>query len=149
TPSKNPTRTDVILPMREPYMSQIVSGAKTHEFRKYALKPTIQRIWFYRAAPHSSIEYVCEIEPARTRNPGDEPLEEIGLGNREFNTRHKDWEGYGFAYKILSVYQLEKVITLEMLKGEYGMGGAPRGLVYLPEGMGEIDWRGSKKLLPE
>jgi len=105
-----PIHYDVILPMREPYMQQIVTGEKTYEFRKYCLKPSIERIWFYRTAPHSSIEYICEILPARTRNPGDHAIKEDGLGNREFHTRHKDWEGYDFAYKILSVWKIEKPV---------------------------------------
>ncbi|KAJ6004739.1 hypothetical protein N7540_012538 [Penicillium herquei] len=91
---------DVILPMRDPYMTQIIEGVKNHEFRKYRLKVSVQRIWFYRTAPHSSITHVCEILPARTRNPDDAPLEEDGLGNLEFNQRHKDWDGYDFPIRL-------------------------------------------------
>ncbi|EPE31321.1 PUA [Glarea lozoyensis ATCC 20868] len=97
------TQADVILPMREPYMQQIVNGEKNYEFRKYRLKASVKRIWFYSTAPQSSIEYVCEILPAKTRNAGDLALEEDGLGNKEFNERHKDWEGYDFAYEVTSV----------------------------------------------
>jgi predicted transcriptional regulator len=122
-------------------MQQIVQGTKTYEFRKYRLKPSIKRIWFYRTAPHSSIEYVCEILPAATRNPGDAPLEENGLGNREFNARHTDWDGYDYAYKILSVYHLERPITLSRLKKEYGVGSAPRGPVYVPVSLAkDLKW---------
>lgn len=60
--------------MREPYMHQIATGSKTFEFRKYPFPRSVQRIWFYRTAPHSSIAHVCEISPARTRRPGDPPL---------------------------------------------------------------------------
>ncbi|KAF2813385.1 uncharacterized protein BDZ99DRAFT_349449, partial [Mytilinidion resinicola] len=132
---------DVILAIQEPYMNQIVDGSKTYEFRKYLLKTTIERIWFYRISPHSSIEYVCEIEPARTRMPGDEPLPEDGLGNLEYNTRHKDYDGYDYAYKIKSVYHLETPITLDDLKNEHGITAAPRGLIYAPKSMTDIDWR--------
>ena len=125
--------TDVILAMQEPYMTQITSGQKTHEFRKYRLAPSVKRIWFYRTAPYSSIAHICEILPAETRNVGDAPLEENGLGNREFNTRDKDWEGYDFAYEILSVYEIEEPILLKDLMGRYGMKAAPRGFVYLPK----------------
>lgn len=140
--------TDVILAMQEPYMQQIVDGKKNYEFRKYRLKPSVKRIWFYRTAPYSSIEYICEIEPAATRDPGDPLLDEEGLGNKEFNTRHEDWDGYDFAYKILSVYQLEKPITLKDLKTDHGMGSAPRGMVYTPQSLMKlVDWRTQKKLL--
>lgn len=32
---------DVILPMQDPYMSQIINGTKNYEFRKYCLKPGV------------------------------------------------------------------------------------------------------------
>jgi hypothetical protein len=139
-------RADVILAMQEPYMQQIISGEKTYEFRKYRLNKSVKRIWFYRTAPYSSLDYVCEILPARTRDPGDEPLEEDGLGNNEFNTRHKDWENYDFAYKILSVYEL-KSIPLSDLETVYGLKGVPRRVVYVPDMLLKaIDWRSQTKL---
>ena len=112
-------------------MSQIVNGTKNHEFRKYRLKPSVKRICFYRTAPHSALNHICEMLPARTRNPGDGPLQENGAGNAEFNNRHKDWDGYDFAYKIVSVYELRKPISLAALRSEFGFKSAPRGLVYL------------------
>ncbi|KAJ5716020.1 uncharacterized protein N7483_013201 [Penicillium malachiteum] len=83
-PSMRSIFSDVILPMRDPYMTQIIKGVKNYEFRKYRLKASVKRIWLYRTAPHSSITRVCEILPARTRNPGDLPLEKDGLGDSEF-----------------------------------------------------------------
>ena len=114
-------------------MTQIVEGHKNYEFRKYCLKPSVKRIWFYRTAPHSSIAHICEILPARARDAGDPPLEENRLGNREFNIKAKDYEGYDFAYKILSVYEIEKPLLLEDMMNQYGMKAAPRGMVYLPK----------------
>jgi len=76
------------------------------------------------------------------------PLEEDGIGNREFNTRHKDWEGYNFAYKILSVYKIENPITLNDLKNNHGMSSAPRGLVYAPSSLLEsVEWQNQRKLI--
>lgn len=142
------TKSDIILPMRDPYMGQIVDGSKNYEFRKYRLKPSIRRIWFYRTAPHSSITHVCEILPAHTRNPGDAALEENGLGNAEFNSRHPDWDGYDFAYKILSVWELIEPIPLATMRSTYGFRSAPRGLVYLPKQVEEqVSWSRQKKIL--
>ena len=133
--------TDVILPMQDPYMQQIINGTKNYEFRKYCLKHSVRRIWFYRTAPHSAITHVCEILPAQTRNPGDPPLEESGLGNVEFNSRHTDWNGYDYAYKILSVYELRKPVRLAEMRAVYGFKSAPRSLVYMPQPMGmRITW---------
>ncbi|KAF2495854.1 hypothetical protein BU16DRAFT_459572 [Lophium mytilinum] len=142
----SPIHRDVILAIQDPYMSQIFDGSKTYEFRKYLITPTVERIWFYRTSPHSSIEYVCEIDPARTRKPGDEPLPEDGLGNFEFNSGHKDWDGYDYAYKINAVCKLKIPIKLEDLKNEHDIKAAPRGLVYAPKSMTDIDWRGSTRI---
>lgn len=140
--------TDVILPMQDPYMDQIIDGTKNYEFRKYRLKTSVKRIWFYRTAPHSSITHVCEILPARTRDAGDCPLEENGLGNEEFNTRHKDYEGYDFAYKIVSVYAIKKPLSLLNIRESHGFKSAPRGLVYLPNSIQrQVDWREQKWVL--
>jgi predicted transcriptional regulator len=141
------TQADAILPMREPYMQQIVNGEKNYEFRKYCLKECVKRIWFYSTAPQSSIEYVCEILPARTRDSYHSVLEEDGLGNKEFNARHKDWDGYDFAYKILSVYKIEKPVTLKDLREQHGMRSAPRGLVYAPLSLiNLVDWQKQSKV---
>jgi predicted transcriptional regulator len=141
------TPADVILPMREPYMQQIVNGEKNYEFRKYCLKASVKRIWFYSTAPQSSIEYICEILPAKTRNPDDLTLEEDGLGNKEFNERHKDWEGYDFAYEVLAVYRIEKPVTLKDLRNDHGIRSAPRGLVYTPPSLVNlVDWQKQRKV---
>jgi hypothetical protein len=128
-------------------MKQIITREKTYEFRKYCLPSSVKRIWFYSTAPQSRIEYVCEILPARTRNPGDAALEEDGVGNREFNTRHEDWEGYDFAYKILSVYRLEHPVTMDVLRNDHGLSSAPKGVVYAPASLLElVEWEKQRKL---
>ncbi|KAJ5137037.1 hypothetical protein N7448_005591 [Penicillium atrosanguineum] len=136
---------DVILAIQDPYMAQIVDGTKNYEFRRYRLKPEVKRIWFYRTAPHSSITHVCETLLAQTRNPNDVPLEEDGLGNAEFNNKHVDWNGFDFAYKMVSVYELLRPISFEMMKETYGFKAAPRGLVYLPKTIRDtVDWKQQK-----
>jgi len=123
---------DAILPMTDGYMQQIVRRDKNYEFRRYEIAPSVKRIWFYLNAPISSIVYICEIDPARTRKPGDDPLPEDGLGNREYNTRHKDWDRFDYAYRVRSVRQLKESIRLKEMKEVYGMKSAPRSLVYVP-----------------
>ncbi|KAJ5790424.1 uncharacterized protein N7518_007435 [Penicillium psychrosexuale] len=132
-----PSHSDVILPMQDPYMTQIADGRKNYEFRKYCLRPSVKRIWFYRTAPHSSITHVCETRSARTRNAGDAPLEENGLGNAEFNNKHKDWDGYDFAYEMVTVRELRRPITLKEMKEKHDFKLAPRGLVYLPKSISD------------
>lgn len=131
--ASKPVREDVILPMTDDYMQQIVRKEKNHEFRKYRIAASVKRIWFYLNAPFSHIAYICEIDPACTRNPGDDPLTEDGLGNKEFNKRHADWKGYDFAYRIRSVYRLEEPISLVAMKEKFSIKSAPRSRVYTPE----------------
>lgn len=129
-------------------MQAIASRKKTYEFRKYRLVASVQRIWFYRTAPHSSIEYVCDMEPARTRDQGDKPLPDDGLGNLEFNARDKEYEGYDFAYRILCVRQMRQPLTLDVLKSTHGMKSAPRGMVYTPQSiLDSVDLENEAELL--
>ena len=153
-PDAGESTTDVVMAIQDPYMDQIINGTKNYEFRKYCLKPDVKRIWFYRNAPHSALTHVCEILPAHTRNPGDTALEgdaaleEDGIGNAEFNSRHKDWDGYDFAYKILSVYELRKPIPLTEMITACGFQAAPRGLLYLPRATEErVLWYRQKLVL--
>lgn len=130
-------------------MQQIVRGEKNYEFRRYLIASSVQRVWFYLNAPLSHIGYICGIDPARTRNAGDSPLTEDGLGNKEFNERHRDWDGYDFAYRIISVYKLRSPIGLQEFKSHYGAKGAPRGLVYVPESiLKDVIWSDQHRLLP-
>jgi predicted transcriptional regulator len=128
---------DVILPMQDPYMIQIVDGRKNYEYRKYRLRLSVKRIWLYRTAPHSSIMHVCETLSAQTRNSGNLPLDKNGLGNCESNTRHKDWDGYDFAYRMVTVRELRQPITLKEMKEKHDSRITPRGLVYLPKSMND------------
>ncbi|KAJ7499402.1 hypothetical protein FB451DRAFT_37216 [Mycena latifolia] len=136
-------RTDAILAMQGNYMDDIVRREKSYEFRKYRLLPSVQRVWFYLTAPRSHLAYVCEIDPARTRAPGDAPLPEDGmLGNAEFNSvRDGEWAGYDYAYRVRSVWRLKEPIGLAVMKERYGIGGAPRGMMYLPEAIAaDVVW---------
>ncbi|KAJ7118888.1 hypothetical protein C8R44DRAFT_185534 [Mycena epipterygia] len=142
-------RTDAVLPMMDDYMEQIVRGEKNYEFRKYRIAPTVERIWFYLNAPLSRIAYVCEIDAAVTRDEGDPKIPEGGLGNKEFNTFHTDWKGYDFAYRVRSVYEILDPISLAKMKSQYGCKGAPRGLIYLPEGIAkDVPWKLQKCVIP-
>jgi predicted transcriptional regulator len=135
--------------LQEDYMQQIVRGEKNYQFRRYLIASSVKRVWLYLNAPFSHIGYICGIDPARTRNVGDSPLTEDGLGNKEFNERHRDWDGYDFAYRIRSVYKLRSPIGLQEFKSHYGAKGAPRGLVYVPENvLKDVIWSDQDRLLP-
>ncbi|KAF6819733.1 hypothetical protein CSOJ01_01140 [Colletotrichum sojae] len=137
--------------MRDPYMQQIIDGTKNYEFRKYNMSG-VERIWFYRSSPHSAMTHVCEVSPAATRNPGDAPLPEDGLGNKEFNERDPEWDGYDFAYRVNSVYEIDapggKGITLAQMKSEFGMKCAPQSRCRLPRSISDqYKWDEQTKIL--
>lgn len=140
-PPKNPT--DVILPMHiDPYIPQILAGTKTHDFRRFRLPPTVRRLWLYLVAPVSAIQYRLVVAPCKTR---DTVLPETGLGNREFNTRAPSYRKYDYAYEIQEVWELDEPIPLGVMRERYGIKGAPRGALYVPEKMiaevGDERWK--------
>jgi predicted transcriptional regulator len=141
------TKTDIILPMSRKggdYMAMIVDRTKTHEFRRVKYPATVQRIWFYETAPVSAITYVCEMALGSARPPSTDASEawklpEGGVGNAEFNAYAPDFEGYDYAYAMLSCRRLRKPVTLAAMRA-YGLG-APRGMVYTPATLMEaVPW---------
>jgi hypothetical protein len=73
---------------------------------------------------------VTEPESWISQKPGDPPLPVTGLGNKEHNDRHPDWDGYDYAYEINTVYELAVPLELKVMKEKYGWNGAPKGMVY-------------------
>nr|XP_031858858.1 uncharacterized protein CI109_005677 [Kwoniella shandongensis]KAA5525930.1 hypothetical protein CI109_005677 [Kwoniella shandongensis] len=135
---------DIILSMAhtptEDYMQQIVQRVKTHEFRKRLYPPSILGIWFYETSPTSSITHICEIGPTHVRSR-DSPLVEDGIGHEGYNAHHPDWKGYDYAYPLVSCWRIKEPISLARMKEHYGLGGAPRGMVYVPRRMkDEVKW---------
>lgn len=75
-------------------------------------------------------------------------MPENGLGNVEFNTRHPDWVGYDYAYKIMAGWELNEPIPLHVMRDKYEFKMAPRGMVYLPKVIeNEIVWDEQIKVL--
>ena len=50
--------TDAILTIKPQWADLIEKREKNHEFRKYELRSTVERIWLYSTAPISAITYV-------------------------------------------------------------------------------------------
>jgi hypothetical protein len=46
-----------------------------------------------------------------------------------------DFEKYDYAYPILSCFRLKEPIGVGRMKEEFGIKIAPRGMIYVPEGM--------------
>lgn len=108
---------DVFVSMHPAHVTNIVSGAKNHEFRNWAFALPVRRIWIYEMKPTSMLKYMAEIGPAK--RPG-ELMDDTGLGNVDFNKKASTWR----AYEILQVYQLADPKHLPELK-ENGWLKAP------------------------
>lgn len=131
SPPESPT--DAVLSMHpDPYIPWILSGTKTHEFRRFRLPTSVRNLWLYTVSPVSAIQYRLVVAPYKSRDTG--VLPESGAGNREFN---RGSSGYQYGYEILEVWELDEPITLAEMRGTYGFRGPPRGVMYLPQRMKE------------
>lgn len=119
---------------KQPYMSQILTGAKTHEFRRYPLPDGMLRVWFYISSPTSALQYICEVTALPKRGSiGWTPLPPSANGeNQRYNERDASMEGFDWAYEIGNVYELREVIGIRKLHTAFGFSNAPRWWMYVP-----------------
>ncbi|KAH6713886.1 hypothetical protein BKA61DRAFT_735464 [Leptodontidium sp. MPI-SDFR-AT-0119] len=108
---------DVFVSIHPSHLTNIISGAKNHEFRNWSFALPVRRIWIYETQPTSMLKYMAEIGPAK--KPG-ELTDANGLGNVDFNGKASTWR----AYEILQVYELANPKPLAQLK-ENGWLKAP------------------------
>ena len=50
--------TDTILTIKPEFAQMIEKREKNHEYRKYELRDTVERLWLYETAPTSALTYV-------------------------------------------------------------------------------------------
>ena len=123
-------KTDIIISIRQPFLDQIASFKKNHEFRGYLLPAVVKRFWIYEPSPVSAVRYVAEV--SNGKRPGE--VEEGGIvRNAEFN---KGLYAVGcFAYEIIKLEELASPVTLAELKSKGWLGGAPQKYCYLKSSM--------------
>ena len=46
---------DVLLSIKPEFMRLIAEKKKNHEYRKYKLRATVQRLWFYETSPTCAV----------------------------------------------------------------------------------------------
>ena len=113
------------------HISNIASGTKNHEYRKYLLPSSIQRVWFYTTAPISEIAFIARISGGKT--PGQVP-ENGGIGNEDFNAGRKV-SSYG--YEILELWRLKEPIGLQLAIQRGYLKGPPQKYVWVSSEMME------------
>ncbi|KAF4949155.1 hypothetical protein FSARC_13573 [Fusarium sarcochroum] len=132
--------TDVLLSIKPVHLANIVSREKNHEYRKYRLKDGVSRLWLYETGGgggRSSITHIAVIPPTTRHEPGSVPTEPFGIGNTEFNDGLKESK---YGYPILELYELINPVTLNEMKTQWGMGGAPMGWQNVGSNLWEDRW---------
>ncbi|KAF4629019.1 hypothetical protein G7Y89_g9128 [Cudoniella acicularis] len=121
-------RTDILISIYPKHVANIVARQKNHEFRKYLIPITVERMWIYETAPISAIRYCAVIDPGR--QPGELAEDDLDdINNRKFNdgeTLKPGGSGSRYAYKISKLYRLGSDFTLEDLKKRGWIKGAPQ-----------------------
>jgi len=98
-------------------MEYIVARTKNHEFRKYLIASTVQRMWLYVSSPDQTLRYVAVISNGKA--PGEIEVED-GMGNAMFNVGEKK-DVAAYAYEIKELYQLRVPLPLLSMQSEYGI----------------------------
>ena len=107
TKKSHPTsKADIVISIKPKFMNLIVDRAKNHEFRKYLISPTVERMWYvgvlhlsldcdhelnaisrlYVSSPDQTLRYVAVISQGKV--PGSIETED-GVGNADFNAGMK------------------------------------------------------------
>lgn len=55
--------TDAVLTIKPEFATLIAKREKNHEYRKYELRDTVERLWLYETAPTSAIRYATTNAP--------------------------------------------------------------------------------------
>ncbi len=113
----------IYLSIKPEFVKLILEGKKNYEFRKYLPKKDFKRIYVYETLPIARIKYVINIDKI-FKYP--KKIDEIGIGNKEFNNGEKKSK---YAYKIGKIMSLKKCIKLEELKEKYNFI-PPQSYVY-------------------
>lgn len=119
--------TDVYLSIKPEHISNIALRLKNHDYRRYLLPKSVQRIWFYTTAPISSIHYIARISSGRV--PGQVP-EDGGIGNADFNAGKKVSK---YGYEILELWELDPPISLQQAKAKGYLKAPPQRFCRVPQ----------------
>lgn len=123
---KTNVKTDILMSIKPEHMANIATGVKNHEYRKYLLRASVRRIWFYTTHPHSRIEYVAQISPGR--KPGEVP-EDGGLGNDDFNAGKKVSK---VGYAIEKLWKIVPAVSFAMARQCSSLKAPPQKYNYAP-----------------
>ncbi|KAF8887858.1 hypothetical protein CPB84DRAFT_1684550 [Gymnopilus junonius] len=111
------SKTDILISIKPVYMNYIIQRTKNHEFRKYLISKTVERMWLYVSSPDQTLRYIATI--SHGKSPGEIEVED-GMGNADFNAGLKKGLA-AYAYEIKELYQLNEPLALAEMQKRYGM----------------------------
>ncbi|KAJ6541818.1 hypothetical protein B0H19DRAFT_325843 [Mycena capillaripes] len=123
-------KTDILISIKSPYMNNIVARSKNHEFRKYLISRTVERMWLYVSSPDQTLRYIAIISQGKA--PGEIPTDLEGLGNADFNNGLKTVLDASYAYEIMHLYRLRLPLHISVLNERYGIS-PPQRYAYIPK----------------
>ena len=103
----------IYISIKPQHTKKILAGEKNYEFRNYYPKEQIDRLYVYETFPTKELKYIIDLGNI-IEYP--EKISINGCGNYEFNIGNKT----KYAYEIKHLYALDKSISLNELKNEYG-----------------------------
>jgi len=118
--------TDTILTIKPHFAELIAKREKNHEYRKYELRDTVERLWLYQTAPVSAITHVIRTD--RPKRPG-EVQDPSGIGNNDFDNGLKQSK---FGFPVLGLYELKAPLKTAEMKSQYDIS-PPQGYLYAPQ----------------
>lgn len=110
---------DVVVYIKPEFIPAILDRSKNHEYRKYRLDRSVQRLWLFENAPTSAITTVLDIGFAKS--PG-EVNDSSGMGNDDFDKGLKQSK---FGYPILAARRLKVPITRDIAVKHHGFDFPP------------------------
>jgi predicted transcriptional regulator len=147
--STRTSKEDILISIKPVYMDYIVLRTKDHEFRKYLISHSVQRMWcasfpfrlphpaahlrwtcfrLYVSSPVQTLKYIAVI--GYGKKPGEIAVED-GMGNADFNARSED---AAYAYEIKELYELREPLPLAHMQSKYG-ATFPQRFAYVQQAM--------------
>ncbi|OBZ69459.1 hypothetical protein A0H81_10122 [Grifola frondosa] len=121
--SEDRVYTDALLTIKPEFADLISKREKNYEYRKYQLRPTVERLWLYETAPTSALTYVITTDLPKT--PG-EVNDSTGVGNDDFDKGLKESK---FGYPVKGLHRLKEPVTMADMETQFGIR-APQGFCF-------------------
>jgi hypothetical protein len=116
---------DIFISIHPQHVTNIVNRTKNHEFRTWAIPPSVSRMWIYETKPVATLKYMAKISAAK--KPGG-ILDQDGLGNADFDAKPRD---KNYAYEILQLYELADPVPLARIVSNGWIKSAPQRFAWV------------------